>query len=100
MRSPFETDVDIGIDVDTLEGQGRNGGPSIEHSFQHFALIIGIKQRHRVYKTPRQFRLVPAAGGSKTDNVCRLVRQFIEGQPEGPIPLRQSKVKYEVDLLT
>ena len=29
-----------------------------------------------------------------------LVQQFIQGQPEGPIPLRQSKVKYETDLLT
>ena len=29
-----------------------------------------------------------------------LVQQFIEGQPEGPIPLRQSNVKYEIDLLT
>ena len=29
-----------------------------------------------------------------------LVQQFIEGQPEGPIPLRRSKVKYEIDLLT
>lgn len=29
-----------------------------------------------------------------------LVRQFIAGEPEGPIPLRQSKVAYETDLLS
>ncbi len=29
-----------------------------------------------------------------------LVRQFIRGEPDGPIPLRRSRVDYETDLLT
>jgi len=29
-----------------------------------------------------------------------LVRQFIRGEPDGPIPLRRSRIEYEVDLLS
>jgi phospholipid/cholesterol/gamma-HCH transport system ATP-binding protein len=29
-----------------------------------------------------------------------LVQQFIRGQPDGPIPLRMSKLDYETDLMT
>jgi hypothetical protein len=27
------------------------------------------------------------------------VRQFVNGEPDGPIPLRRSKIDYEEDLL-
>jgi phospholipid/cholesterol/gamma-HCH transport system ATP-binding protein len=39
--------------------------------------------------TPAEFRTTPDP----------LVRQFVNGEPDGPIPLRRSKVDYEDDLL-
>jgi phospholipid/cholesterol/gamma-HCH transport system ATP-binding protein len=33
------------------------------------------------------------------DSQDPLVRQFVNGEPDGPIPLRRSRVNYEEDLL-
>ena len=29
-----------------------------------------------------------------------LVQQFLKGEPDGPIPLRRSRIEYEADLLS
>ena len=90
---PITTGV---IDKLTIDLAQRIGVTSVvvthnmESAFRIATHLVMLYEGHvRADGTPDEFRC--------SDDP--LVRQFIEGQPEGPIPLRQSKVKYETDLL-
>ncbi len=84
------------IDKLTIDLAERIGVTSVvvthnmESAFRIATHLVMLYEGHvRADGTPDNFR--------RSDDP--LVRQFIEGEPEGPIRLRQSKVKYETDLM-
>jgi phospholipid/cholesterol/gamma-HCH transport system ATP-binding protein len=52
-------------------------------------MVILYEGRVRADGTPGEFR----------DSDDPFVRQFVDGSPAGPIPVRWSKLEYETDLL-